>query len=529
MSNRNQMVKALTRLKPIVRNQNFGEIATVADEFGLGFLISDEFVGFCRRMKEPSIVIFLTTLAVHNTENTARPQMILEAYQSIANKELTQGILSLKKSNVILESIKAIVEKRDIKPSSEKRAGTGQEWLLAIELSLDNDMLDNALVLMKEELSKNKSHEFILLCSKIIVERATGVSENDRLPWSQWGEIHSCIYIELKKRKLMGVAEKIAQLAGEYCHFAGNYSKSIEWYKKIPTNADGFIISQYQIGRALSHLGEYELSIQCLDKALEGLCHKDSAWINKNFLNADADGDKYGKTKFNGAGATKALIDLQNALGEFEINPFLVSGTLLGYARDRDFLTHDKDIDVGIFAHQDLFSVVEYLNRSGLFTVKYTYLKINQTYQLPIVHKETGMSIDIFVYHTVGDRLITGVQGNYGYVQNFSFTPFKLKKVNFIGVEFSVPENIEENLEENFGLWKIPDANFISHLECPTTVDKGGLIYMIVARLEMLKAIVEGKKNKVVRIGNIILKYQNSNFLIEKKLMGELLNTYGNF
>ncbi|MCF8149025.1 MAG: hypothetical protein K9J50_10760, partial [Sulfuritalea sp.] len=270
MSNRNQMVRALTRLKPIVRNQNFGEIATVADEFGLGFLISDEFVGFCRRMKEPSIVIFLTTLAVHNTENTARPQMILEAYQSIANKEITKGILSLKKTNVILESIKAIVEKRDIKPSSEKRAGTGQEWLLAIELSLDNDMLDNALFLMKEELDRNKSPEFILLCSKIIVERATGVSENDRLPWSQWGEIHSCIYIELKKRKLTGVAEKIAQLAGEYCHFAGDYAKSIEWYKKIPTNADGFIISQYQIGRALSHLGEYELSIQCLDKALEG-------------------------------------------------------------------------------------------------------------------------------------------------------------------------------------------------------------------------------------------------------------------
>jgi len=162
-----------------------------------------------------------------------------------------------------------------------------------------------------------------------------------------------------------------------------------------------------------------------------------------------------------------------------------------------------------------------------LFTVKYTYLKINQTYQLPIVHKETGMSIDIFVYHTVGDRLITGVQGNFGYVQNFSFTPFNLKKVNFIGVDFSVPENIEENLEENFGLWQIPDANFISHLECPTTVDKGGLIYMIVARLEMLKAIVEGKKNKVKRIGDLMGKYRDMQFVMNKNQISNLTKTFG--
>jgi hypothetical protein len=43
----------------------------------------------------------------------------------------------------------------------------------------------------------------------------------------------------------------------------------------------------------------------------------------------------------------------------------------------------------------------------------------------------------------------------------------------------------------------------------------------------MLKAIVEGKRNKVVRIGDIILKYQNFKFTIEKKLMDKLLKTYG--
>ena len=87
--------------------------------------------------------------------------------------------------------------------------------------------------------------------------------------------------------------------------------------------------------------------------------------------------------------------------------------------------------------------------------------------------------------------------------------------------------NIEENLEENFGLWQVPDANFISHLECPTTVDKGGLIYMIVARLEMLKAIIEGKKNKVKRIGDLMDNYGNSLFVINKSLVNNLIKVFG--
>ena len=43
--------------------------------------------------------------------------------------------------------------------------------------------------------------------------------------------------------------------------------------------------------------------------------------------------------------------------------------------------------------------------------------------------------------------------------------------------------------------WNI--KNYISHLESPSTIEKGGLIYMIVLRLELFKAIKDKNISKI--------------------------------
>jgi len=62
------------------------------------------------------------------------------------------------------------------------------------------------------------------------------------------------------------------------------------------------------------------------------------------------------------------------------------------------------------------------------------------------------------------------------------------------------PANAELNLTENYGNWRVPDAAYLSHLESPSTMDKGNLAYMISARMLMLAAGLKKQNLKIEKI-----------------------------
>ena len=190
-------------------------------------------------------------------------------------------------------------------------------------------------------------------------------------------------------------------------------------------------------------------------------------------------------------------------------------------------MPHDKDIDVGIFANQDIFTVVELIAQSKSFRLSSGYLRLEKTYQLPVVHKLTGMCIDIFIYYPSGGKLLTGVHGSFGYNQNFAFSPFGIRKVEFLDVAFAVPDDIARNLAENYGNWQVSDPYYVTHLESPSTVDPGGPIYMLVTRLELIRAIIEGKHAKVERIAGIARTYQGAPFAMDVALLDALDARFG--
>jgi len=148
-------------------------------------------------------------------------------------------------------------------------------------------------------------------------------------------------------------------------------------------------------------------------------------------------------------------------------------------------------------------------------------------YQMPVVHLPTGFAIDVFIYHQDGDSLITGVQSNFGYTQNFRFSKFDLQEIQFIDTRFYAPSDIDKNLTENFGGWRTPDPHYISHLQCPTTVDVGGEVYMMVCRLEMVRSVVEGKKIKVDRIVKILHEHAQVELSMDLDLVKKLSNRFG--
>ncbi|MFM8541973.1 MAG: hypothetical protein ACKOAM_01750, partial [Chakrabartia sp.] len=172
---------------------------------------------------------------------------------------------------------------------------------------------------------------------------------------------------------------------------------------------------------------------------------------------------------------------------------FLVSGTLLGFAREKNLMAHDKDVDLGIMGHVGLAQLVRMAIESKLFHIPPQYLKGKETVQVPFIHTPTGVWIDLFVYSERDGGLVTGVDFQFGYRQTFKFTPFDLVPIDFLNVSLYAPADIDRNLQENFGNWKTPDPSYISHLESPSTMDKGGWVHLLTARIWIIRAIQEGK------------------------------------
>jgi len=522
-----KMKIALSQLKPLVGGGHFDVLETIILEHGLDFIIGNEFMDFCRRKKEPRIVVFVATLATHNSAQPAKPELLELCYSSILHKEIRlknerNGVM-----HVLRNTLQSIIDDTDIaldKKTFQKLTGSDNDWHMAFELCLDHNQECNAYKLISQRLEKGSNPELVLLCARSLVERSIDVTGSENTDWENWIQCQMRIHQGLIKYKIKHVPSKMAMLIAQYHSFINEHDASIEWYLKAK---DDHVLATYQIAQAYGNKKDFKTALTHLDGFLSEMCNQTHEWIDKNFKNADSTGKKHEGLEFNSHAATKALTDLQNTLDKVNTKAFLVSGTLLGYARQKSFLSHDKDIDVGIFEADNIFDVINTLMLSGKFNVKKGYFNIERMYQMPVVHLATGFAIDVFVYHQEDDGLVTGVQSNFGYTQNFRFSQFELQEIQFINTRFYAPADIDKNLTENFGDWKTPDPHFISHLQCPTTIDVGGEVYMMVCRLEMVRSIVEGKKVKVDRIVNILREHAHVKQAMAPELVDLLEARYG--
>lgn len=522
-----KMKIALSQLKPLVGGEHMEVLETIILEHGLDFIIGNEFIDFCRRKKEARIVVFVTTLATFNAPQPAKPELLELCYSSILQNEIRLKNERNAQTHVLHHTLQSIIENTEM--ANDVRTlqilqGADADWHLAFELCLDHNQESNAYQLINQRLDKVNSAELALLCARSLVERSIDVTGSENIDWEN--TIHGLkrIHQELVKYNIAHVPSKMAMLIAQYCSFIDQHDASIEWYEAAK---DDHVLATYQIAQAYGIKKEFKTALKYLDNFLFKMCDQTHEWIDKNFKNADSTGKKHEGQEFNSHAATKALTDLQTTLEEVNTKAFLVSGTLLGYARQKSFLSHDKDIDVGIFEADNIYDVINTLMQSGKFSVKKGYFNLERIFQMPVVHLPTGFAIDVFIYHKDGDGLITGVQSNFGYIQNFRFSHFDLQEIDFINTRFYAPSDIDKNLTENFGDWQTPDPHFISHLQCPTTVDVGGEVYMMVCRLEMVRSIVEGKKIKVDRIAHILREHAHSEQAMESALIDRLANQYG--
>lgn len=519
----------LTRLNTALIQGDDALLASCFEGVDLNEILCQDTLGKVRARGKSVMTIFLATLAVSNEIEASRAQVWLDCYHSIARKNLTPGLRALDERHVLRLTTQAVIQCLPLKRQDLSACkGNRQQWQDAFELAIDSRDWISAVSLL-EKLSEKKTEPLAWLnISKALSERqeffvdTSGIAQTD-IDYIRLARLYEICANAASKVRAFDVAQSIGYLRAKCLETAGEYGKAIDYMQSL-AKGKNFTNAKINIARCLCKSGDIPGAIDELDEAIRH--HKTIAVLSSESppLDPGMEPARPIDKKFDIAKASKALENLATVFNAHGLKFFLVSGTLLGYEREGKLLDHDKDIDIGVIGWEKQYEICMALQASTLFTVSPHFLKGQKSYYIPIRHNFTGVWIDIFVYHELDDKLVTGVDFFFGYRQTFAFTPFDLKPVNFLGVDMHVPSNTDLNLQENFGNWRVPDASYLSHLESPSTTNKGGQAHMLTARINALGYIIQKKPLKIRKAIQILREYKDSPWAMGEDLLTHLEN-----
>ena len=169
--------------------------------------------------------------------------------------------------------------------------------------------------------------------------------------------------------------------------------------------------------------------------------------------------------------ATEVLLKAKFCLENAGLFFWLDFGTLLGAYREKDFIKHDLDIDISLFA-KDIQAVYKAMTE-GNFKLEKKYEDENDPTITEHTYSFQGVAIDIFFYKEAGNLMYchsffwhkeddylndkkakAAIKKVFFPNNGFTTLPFK-------GEIFNVPKNIEQYLATNYGTtFMTPDKKF---------------------------------------------------------------------
>jgi tetratricopeptide (TPR) repeat protein len=198
--------------------------------------------------------------------------------------------------------------------------------------------------------------------------------------------------------------------------------------------------------------------------------------------------------------AALALADLNRQMDVLGVRSFLISGTLLGYVRESDFISWDKDIDVGVFTKDiDPAELEAAFDRMPEFNVR----RLDFTADRLRVNHSAGVAIDVFPHYEDGD----GKVWHDGTATRWWNSPFELKTVEFLGLPTWVPEVPERYLDENYGDWRTPDPHFDARMDAPNVDVTDPDYFDTLMYFGLLDAVVKDKPLKRTRFADLVRKF----------------------
>ena len=521
----------LARLNAALMQGREGEIEDCLRSANTAQLLCQETIEAVRARQKIPLTLFLSTLAVANEVSPKRAQTWLDCYQSVTKKGLIGQLASLGTRNVLCATVESLISAKPLLPGQLKTCdGTHQHWHDAFELLVDYRAWESAINLATRLSGKKIETLRWLNISKALVNRFEFYVDNSGqaqvdVDYKALARLYALCASAAKNARALDACHTLIYLGARCLEVAGDYSLAIERFRSHIQPSQR-ISRRIDIARCFCKSGNIPLAIAELDEAIALTKIEDLSAQSSNDLADGLTAPKREEPRFNVEKASLALKHLTGVCEQRGLQVFLVSGTLLGYAREGKLLDHDKDIDVGIIGWEKQYDICMALQTSGLFTVSAGYLEGHRSHYIPIRHNSTGLWIDLFVYHEVDDKLVTGVDFFFGYRQTFAFTPFSLAPVKFLGVDMYVPGDIDLNLTENFGNWRVPDASYLSHLESPSTTDKGGQAHMLTARIHAIGYVMNKNPVKVRKVIEILHAFKDSPWAMNPTLLNHLESIY---
>jgi len=212
------------------------------------------------------------------------------------------------------------------------------------------------------------------------------------------------------------------------------------------------------------------------------------------YMNTIRKYENYKRNKAFNTDGKEALFALKSVFEELGVSYWLEFGTMLGAVREKNFIAHDLDIDIGMFAAHYSEKNEKVFNKYG-FRKTCTYIVDDGKYAREETYYYKDVGVDIFYFyprdkeifcHTFRaldgqseDKTIEKLGGLRIRELRYPYAGFT--EINFLGGTFNIPANIDEHLKASYGeKWMIKDPNYTNSIATNVTniEDKIGKRYL---------------------------------------------------
>lgn len=160
-----------------------------------------------------------------------------------------------------------------------------------------------------------------------------------------------------------------------------------------------------------------------------------------------------------GGEGRRALLDVVDALDAGGVPHFLAAGTALGAVREGHLLGFDTDVDIGIFERDyDRAALISLFRANPAFRLQ----EIDPNSPKIGLQHWNGIMIDLFSFYEEEGRI-----WHSGVFTRWWNTPFDLAPLQLYGRDMNAPAPAEAYLEECYGDWRTPAADFDAFFEGP--------------------------------------------------------------
>lgn len=159
--------------------------------------------------------------------------------------------------------------------------------------------------------------------------------------------------------------------------------------------------------------------------------------------------------------ALNNLKDLDSIFRKNNISYWLQDGTLLGYYRERDFIAHDKDTDIGLFFKDFNLDILNEILKAG-FRIKRVLGDKKDSLEITIFKNK--LKTDLFFYYERKDNpnVVYHCSFDRGRRRiDYEYEKFNIKEVKWFDHSFLVPNDELKFIITKYGTtWNVPNTNW---------------------------------------------------------------------